>query len=90
MASKPKIPKSVEVGPHKIKVILDSSIDEYGHFVYNDLIIRVHPKLAASVQEETFWHEVVEAINIVHELKLPHRTIQILGAAFLHAAKTAK
>lgn len=91
MASKKwKLPKFVYIGPHKIAVVADNTINEFGNFNYNELMIRIHPGAAIGVQMETLCHEIIEGVNIVYEMKLPHRTIQQLGAAIMHAAMSVE
>lgn len=85
----PKIPKSLEVGPHELKVLV-GHIEDAGQFSFGDLEIRINSGLKPSAKWETLAHEMVEAANLVYELGLPHRSIQILGAAFAQMIKTAK
>lgn len=86
-----KLPKSVRVGPHELTVIeTGAAMAEYGHFDYDDLAIRIRNNVSIGVQYETFWHEVVEGLNAVYELKLPHRTIQVIGASIYQALASIK
>lgn len=83
------IPKTVEIGPHEISVSV-TTIDEAGEFSPAELSIRINENLKPSVQLEVFAHEVAEAANWCYELNLPHRTIQILGAVYSQAIKSAR
>ncbi len=56
---------------------------------FNDqLIVQVADDIAESCQQETFWHEVVEAIDFTYELKLDHQIISVLGAAIHQVVET--
>ena len=86
-----KLPKTITVGPHEYTVrSLEHLGDNFGECHYESLEILISAQSAPSVQEETLWHEVVEAMNHTYEMNLPHRTIQVLGAAFYQALKSAK
>jgi hypothetical protein len=85
----PHIPKSLTVGPHEIAVVR-GPLEDAGQFSFGDLEIRINDGLKPSAQFETLTHEIFEAINLVYELGLPHRSIQILGAAMAQVIKSAK
>lgn len=84
-----RIPKQIEVGPHEI-AIKKCPLDNAGEYEFQTLEIRINKSLCDSAQKETFFHEVMEASNHIYELGLPHRTIQILGAAIAQVIKSAK
>jgi len=77
------IPKEVSLGGHSIKVIRKEGLLEhaeaYGIFDGIELTITIDKSLNDTMAWETFWHEIVEAINFFSEADLEHRTIQIFG-----------
>jgi hypothetical protein len=84
LPTKIKIPKQVKVGGHTIDVILEDDL-ELNHEAqglwknHHDKIV-LDSGLADAVMAETFFHELVEAINSIYDLKLPHVKISVLGA----------
>ena len=82
-----KIPKTIHLAGHKIPVHIDAGVDSDAvgqyHAAHNQIGIR--SGIPQSAMEEVLFHEVVEAINHIYELNLPHAKIQTLGAA-LHQA----
>lgn len=86
-----KLPKQVEIGGHLIKVTevtgLASRHGECGSFQLSSLTIEIDKGLPDTLKEETLWHEIVEAINAIYELELPHRSIQILGVGIHQSSK---
>lgn len=85
----PKIPKVLQVGPHELRVV-KGPIEDAGEYSFQDLEIRINSGLKPSAQYEVLMHEIAEAANHIYELNLPHRTIQILGAAFAQALLRAR
>ena len=77
------IPESIQIGGHTIQVIRKAAVvdgDEcYGTFDGRTLEITIDPDIPESLALETFWHEVVEALNIFAETDLDHHHIQVLG-----------
>lgn len=88
------IPKQVIIGGHVISVRevpnLTGRHGECGSFQLTSLAIEIDDKLPASLKEETLMHEVIEAINAIYELELPHRSIQILGVALHQVQKNRR
>jgi hypothetical protein len=87
------IPSVIDVGPLTIAVEFDDVIspEEFGEFRYDTATIKIDGKLRGKQQAlEIFFHEVIEAVNMVHELNLPHAKIQILGATLAQVIKSAK
>ncbi len=80
-----KIPKSIKLGGHTIPVKkvkhLVTLAEAYGTFSTGELLIRLDADMPPSHEAEVFWHECIEAIDFLFELKLEHRTIQTLGVA---------
>jgi len=49
--------------------------------------ILINKNLVQSNQESTILHEILEAINSIYDLNLPHQTIQTLEAALYQIYK---
>jgi hypothetical protein len=84
-----EIPKEIRLGGHAIAVKRKENLVEhaeaYGLFDPDELAIYLDKKLSGTLLWETFFHEVVEAINHFTEMELEHKNIQIMGV-FLHQA----
>tara|TARA_R100001086_G_scaffold249488_1_gene189381 strand:+ start:375 stop:686 length:312 start_codon:yes stop_codon:yes gene_type:complete len=79
-----QIPSYIRVGGHVITVVrkqLDQNV--FGTFDPETMEIAINPSSVASIEEETFWHEVVEVLNCLTEAGLEHKSIQSMGV-FLH------
>ncbi len=78
-----RIPKTIAIGGHEIKVIrkpdLIDHAEAYGLFDKTELAIYLDESLEGSLAWETFWHEVIEAINHFAEADMEHKTIQTFG-----------
>ena len=78
-----RIPKQLQIGGHTITVVRKSAVvdgDEcYGTFDPKTLEITICPDIPESMALETFWHEVVEALNVFAETELDHNHIQVFG-----------
>lgn len=82
--------KSTTCGPHTL-VIKTKPLDNIaGEYSFQDLQIRINSSLLTSAQQETLFHEMVEAANHIYELNLSHNKIQILGAAMLQMVKALR
>lgn len=77
------IPESLTIGGHTIQVVRKAAVvdgDEcYGTFDPKTLEITICPDIPESLAQETFWHEIVEALNVFAETDLEHHHIQVLG-----------
>ena len=78
-----KIPKKVTLGLHEIpvKVVYDMKSREFGHYNTHEMYIRLNGNKKIATQEETFFHEILEAADDILELGLKHRQITALGVA---------
>ncbi len=78
-----KLPK-VKIGGHRYRVSYKPNLarnhEAAGMSCANTLEIILDPEGKKSHINEVFWHEVVEQINYLHELDLPHATISTLGS----------
>jgi hypothetical protein len=77
------IPNAIRLGGHTIKVVrrenLMNKADAYGTFDGAELEIAIDAGLEDSLVWETFWHEVVEALNFFSEADMEHKSIQVFG-----------
>ena len=78
-----KIPEEITIGGHTITIHYQSGLvsynQAYGIFDPTNLRILIDADLNYSVQCETFWHEVVEALNFFTEAEMSHNKIQTFG-----------
>ena len=79
-----EIPTSIEIGGHVIEVIRKADLIEhaeaYGLFDKTHMAIYLDESLGeSSLAWETFWHEVIEALNHFAEADMEHKTIQTFG-----------
>ena len=87
------IPKTFQIGGHTITVINGEekyelrSNQRYGEFNSTKHEIRIGDILPTQ-REETYVHEVIEAISGIYNLDIPHPVINQLGIA-LHQALTS-
>lgn len=84
------IPRQVQIAGHRIPIrSADCSDDEAaGLFHSKRMEILLDPNQTQSQFESTFIHELIEAINHIYALEIPHPVIQTLGEA-LHQALTS-
>ena len=82
---KTDIPEQIVVGAHKIPVKFKPDLlghaEAFGLFDKNEMAIYIDAALEnnGSLAWETFWHEVLEALNYVTEADMHHRDIQTMG-----------
>jgi len=79
-----QIPRQIQIGGHDIKIVRKPDLIEhseaYGMFDRTRLEIYLDDSLNdSSLAWETFWHEVVEALNHFAEADMEHKTIQTFG-----------
>ena len=74
-----KIPGKIKMGGHTISVALRELDEDHGYFDSAKLEIHIDNRSPASLQWETFIHEIIEAACFFTETKLPHPTIQSFG-----------
>lgn len=76
-------PKYIRLGGHVINVKRQKDLvtdhDAFGMWDDGSLEIIIDEDLTNSLAWETFWHEVMEAINSSIESKLDHSVIQTTG-----------
>ncbi|GEM_PF-5108410 len=84
-----KVPKRIIIGPHVItvKLVNGKKIDnDMGEARFATLEILINKSAPPAMRYSTFIHEVVEFINYIYELKLPHNKITVLESALLGLA----
>ena len=78
-----RIPNSIQLGCHTITIHFQADLmtfsEAYGLFDPTSLRIVIDKDADPSIQNETFWHEVVEAICFFTEAELDHSKIQTFG-----------
>ena len=85
------IPLSFKLMGHTIHVSWEHKLfDDNGHRLYgsfdmDNLEITLDDAMPESLAEETFLHEVIEAVNVLSEIKLPHNYIQIMSGLIYQA-----
>jgi len=76
-------PKYIRLGGHVIQVVLQKNLiasqDAFGTWDDGKLQITIDADLSPSLAWETFWHEVIEALNGTTEANLDHHVIQTFG-----------
>ena len=76
-------PRYIRLGGHVIKVTRKTDLvteqEAFGTWDDGNLEISIDAGIANSLAWETFWHEVVEAINTSIEGRLDHSVIQSMG-----------
>jgi hypothetical protein len=76
-------PKYIRLGGHIIAVTRKSNLikdeDAFGTWDDEKLEITIDADLSSALTWETFWHEVVEAINSATDSNLDHSVIQTSG-----------
>lgn len=93
MKSKIAIPETTSIGGHDITVELveDEALPEdYGEYVDILKKIRINRVGQRSDREETYIHEIIEAVDTIFHLELPHSAIQTLGAGIYQALVSGK
>ena len=88
----PPTQRTIEISGHKIAVQLDDHLlsdrSHYGEWCYRDLSIIIDKTSDATVRKQTLLHEVIEAINELHELDLEHNKIQTLATSLFQVLAT--
>ena len=83
-----QIPKFIMVGSHKIPITRKHMEDAYGMFDPEKMEITIGIYDTKSIENETFWHEVVECLNFFVEAGIEHKSIQAMGV-LLHQIITS-
>lgn len=91
------IPSQVQIGSQLITVETSDEMMfptettfEAGNYFPTRNLIHLYENLPASVVEENFIHEIVEAIDSTADLQLDHTQISILGALMYQALSSGK
>ena len=81
------IPKEIKIGGFKVIVnLVDNLIsdrDSYGEYSPRTQEIRIDKTNTRQLQEETFLHEVMEAITSIYAIDITHKDLSII-ATVLH------
>ena len=82
-----KIPKTLKIGAHKFKVLQKTELEvvngDLGSCQISTCRIWLNTTagIAISQREQSFFHEIVEAINGLYNMKLEHQNIETLAEA---------
>ena len=81
-----KIPEKVKMGGHMLPVSFHDSrnIDNEGEFQrYHRLIrLRKEADIRQDTIDEVFQHEIFEAINVIYNLAIEHKSLTVLSEVF--------
>tara|TARA_R100001163_G_C5045426_1_gene182781 strand:+ start:976 stop:1290 length:315 start_codon:yes stop_codon:yes gene_type:complete len=87
-----KIPSQIRIGGHTISVEFQNGLLEYnqafGVFDPTNLKILIDADIEDGLKVETFWHEVIEALNFFCEANMDHSKIQIFGVLLHQIAES--
>ena len=87
-----RIPQSINIGAHTITIEYQSGMFAYnqafGVFDAEELKIIIDADINESLKVETFWHEVIEALNFFCEAAMDHSKIQIFGVLLHQIAES--
>lgn len=76
----------VRIGGIDYKIVRKKGLvadeDNYGDMTHRTATIYLDADLDPQVEDTTLFHEIFEAIDHQHEMKLPHHQIQTLSNAF--------
>jgi len=77
------LPKYIRLGGHLIHVTRKKDLiaeeEAFGTWDDGALQIVIDSDISSSLAWETFWHEVIEAINSATDTNLEHHVIQTFG-----------
>ena len=87
------LPDEVKVGPYdiKVEVIQNIAIDREHGGEYSSRELKI--SLDSSIEKrhgEIFWHEIIEAINDIYNLKINHDDMMVLGVVLYQVLKENK
>lgn len=76
------IPKKVTIGCFDIEIIKDKDVGRneslFGSWSYQELKIVIDSGALESIQNSTFIHECIEAMNTILRLNIEHNKIHLL------------
>ena len=88
-----KIPKTLKIGGLVFEVKIEHGVVAgredvaLGLCDTNLCVIKIDKVLGQSLKESVLLHEILEAINAMHELQLPHNAITTLETALYQILK---
>lgn len=92
-----KFPKKVKIGGHYYDILVADLDEKAGsdkaggcYVVKNKIYVNKNYNYSQSQTEESFLHEIIEALNYNYELKLEHEKISILGSTLYQVLKDNK
>jgi len=88
-----KIPNKLKIGAHIYKVKYEDLDERAGNnnlgttYPHGNKIFINKRNVAISQQEQTLFHEILETLNFIYELKLEHEKISIIAEGFYQVLK---
>lgn len=81
-----KIPDKLKIGGHILPISFHDSrqIDNEGEFNRYHRMIRLRKEadIRQDIIDETFLHEIFEAISVVYNLAIEHKSLTVLSEVF--------
>lgn len=77
----------IKIGGHLFTLDFIDGLADSGSTDFNNNKILINKNLSESNKHSTIIHEIIESINSVYDLNLPHTTIQTLEAAIYQVIK---
>mgnify|MGYP001306725833 CR=1 FL=1 len=80
-------PTTLKIGPYVFSISISPDICDIGSCVYDNKKILLNESCDSQTIKSTLLHEILEALNIMYELNLPHQTISILEAGIFQVLR---
>lgn len=85
------IPDNIKIAARDIRVCqVDHLSDDearWGDYCARTGTIRIEAGIPDDMKEGVFWHEVLEALDDIYDLKLSHHRLSVLAVAFHQVLK---
>jgi len=85
-----KIPSILKIGGYDVKIDYDNSTIQFGQFDPQKLSITLFSLNSSQNMSSTLIHEIIEALNYIYELDLPHDKITVLANGMFQVLKDNK
>ena len=81
-----RIPKKLKIGGFEITIRKEKDLilerENFGEWHIKNYEIWLDSEICKQQQEETFLHEIVEAINAIYHTKLEHNQLSLIATVF--------
>ena len=88
------IPSTIKIGALIFDVVKDKKLmaarDKFGEYNGIEQEIRIDSGVSVERQEMVLLHEIIEGINVLHELEMEHHQITTLAACLHEILKENK